>query len=429
MNHRFRRSTQFLVRAEEVIPLGSQTFSKSKAQYPVGFSPLFAQKARGALMWDIDGNKYIDLVSNLASITIGYANKAQNRAVWQQMKRSTGMSLPSKLETIVAEKISALVPSMEMMRFAKNGSDATSAAIRLSRAYTSRDHVAVCGYHGWQDWYIGSTNRNKGVPKVVQGLTHTFSFNDLGSLQRIFDEYGDNLACVVLEPMNRQFPNEGFLQAVVDMCEKNGSICVFDETITGFRFAPGGAQELFGVNPHLSTFGKGIANGYPLSVVGGRKDIMAEMHNIFFSGTFGGELLSLAAANHVLDRHLKNEVTPQLSVNGSELFEQQETILRSHNLSHMLKFTGHASWKFYDWYDIGSVSAVELKTLFAQEMFESGILIIGTNNVSLSHTKRVRNSILDRFNSAIFKIKQALDSNLVRESLKFYPLEPVMKIR
>lgn len=429
MNKRFEKSTQFLPRAEQVIPLGSQTFSKSKAQYPVGFAPLFAERAKGAFIWDIDGNRYVDLVSNLASITIGYADQSQNNYVWRQMKKSVGMSLPSKLETIVAEKISTLVPSMEMMRFAKNGSDATSAAIRLARAYTSRDHVAVCGYHGWQDWYIGSTNRNKGVPNSVQQLTHTFPYDDLESLQKVFDEYGDDLACVVLEPMNRQYPREGFLQTVIEMCEKNGSICVFDETITGFRFTSGGAQQLFNAKPHLSTFGKGIANGYPLSVIGGRKEIMAEMNNIFFSGTFGGELLSLSAADFVLEKHLKDEVAPQLASNGSLITERQEEILSNHDLSDMLRFSGHTSWKFYEWFDVGSVSAQDLKTYFAQEMYENGVLVIGTNNVSLSHNKKAINLILDKFNDAITNIKIALESNSVKERLKFQPLEPVMKIR
>lgn len=425
----FERSTEFLTRAERIIPLGSQTFSKSKAQYPVGFAPLFADKAKGAYLWDVDGNKYVDLVSNLASVTLGYADKAQNQHVWRQMKMSAGMSLPSRLETYVAEKVSELVPSAEMIRFAKNGSDATSAAIRLSRAYTSRDHVVVCGYHGWQDWYIGSTSRRKGVPTSIQALTHTFKYNDLSSLEHVFKEYKDKIACVVLEPMNHTYPIDGFLQSVINLCEQNGAICVFDETITGFRFSEGGAQQLFGVTPHLSTFGKGIANGFPLSVICGRREIMNEMNHIFFSGTFGGELLSLSAADYVLDKHLQNLVIPELTRIGEDLVRHQREIVDKYALSQVLKFSGHPSWIFYEWRDSDKYSAIQLKSLFAQEIFQRGLLLINTNNISLSHKGKASKRILQIFDAALREVKDALESDSVLKRLKYAPLDPVMKIR
>jgi glutamate-1-semialdehyde 2,1-aminomutase len=160
----FVNSVDHLKRAELTIPLGTQTFSKSKTQYPVGVSPLFATKARGAHIWDVDGNKYIDLVNSLAAVTLGYGDGPIEKAVKSQLKKGVTLSLPTKLEAEVSELITNLVPSAEMVRFSKNGTDATSAAIRLARSYTGRDHIIVCGYHGWQDWFIGSTSRNKGVP-------------------------------------------------------------------------------------------------------------------------------------------------------------------------------------------------------------------------------------------------------------------------
>ena len=186
---RYLKSIQHLKRAEETIPLGSQTFSKSRTQYPVGISPHYASKAKGAEIWDLDGNKYIDLVSALASVTLGYSDKKVNRAVKKQLSRGVSMSLPGKLESEVSEMIVEMVPSAEMVRFGKNGSDATSAAIRLARAYTSRDHILVCGFHGWQDWYIGSTTRNKGVPESVSALTHKFEFNNIASFEAILSEF------------------------------------------------------------------------------------------------------------------------------------------------------------------------------------------------------------------------------------------------
>jgi len=283
----YKNSESWLKRAEITIPLGSQTFSKSRTQYPVGVSPLYISRAKGATVRDLDGNSYVDLVNALASITLGYRNRGVDTAIRNQLRKGISFSLPGKLEAEVSEKLVDMIPSAEMVRFGKNGSDATSAAIRISRAYTGRDHVAVCGYHGWQDWFIGSTTRNKGVPKPVSELTHSFKYNDAESLESILVNY--QVAAVILEPMNVSFPNEGFLLRVKELAKKHGAVLIFDETITGFRLSAGGAQELFNVNPDLSTFGKGMANGMPLSAIVGRSEIMKEMENVFFSGTFGGE--------------------------------------------------------------------------------------------------------------------------------------------
>ena len=297
---RYSKSTKFLQRAEKSIPLGSQTFSKSRTQYPVGVSPLFINKANGTYVWDIDGNKYIDLVNSLAAITIGYKNKKIDNSVRKQMKKGSIFSLPGILEAEVAELIIETVPSAEMVRFAKNGSDVTTAAIRLSRAYTGKEEIAFCGYHSWQDWYIGSTSMNKGVPKDVAKLSHRFIYNDIESLRKIFENRPNKIAAVILEPMTSEYPKNIFLSEVKDLAKKNNSILIFDETITGYRYSIGGAQLEFNVTPDLTTLGKGIANGYPLSAIVGKREIMKEIENIFFSGTFGGELLSLAAAKTVI---------------------------------------------------------------------------------------------------------------------------------
>jgi glutamate-1-semialdehyde 2,1-aminomutase len=429
MNTRYLNSTRFISRAEDVIPLGSQTFSKSKAIYPVGEAPLFATKAKDCRIWDVDGNQYIDYVSNLASITLGYAHKGQSKAVKEQISHSVGMSLPSRLETIVAEKIVELVPSVEMVRFAKNGTDATSAAIRLSRAYTNRDHVAVCGYHGWQDWYIGTTNRSKGVPKAIQSLSHPFVYNDIESLRVLFEKYPNQIACVILEPMNREFPTNSFLESVIELCETNGSICIFDETITGFRFAKGGAQELFNVKPHLSTFGKGIANGYPLSVVCGRKEFMKEMENIFFSGTFGGELLSLSAANYVLDLHLIDKVCPNLAEKGEYLAQRITYLIENLNLANIIKFMGHPSWKFLDFADGHGHKATEIKAFLLQELLSEGILFIGTNNMSLAHNERRMNQTIDKYENALSSLAKVLENETLGISLRSPVMEPIIKLR
>lgn len=429
MSDRYRESIEFLARAEAIIPTGSQTFSKSRTQYPVGVSPLFATRANGPYLWDIDGNKFIDLVSNLASITLGYRNPRVDSAVRRQLKYGNGFSLPGPLEAIVAEKIATLVPSAEMVRFGKNGTDATSAAVRLARAYTGRDLVAVCGYHGWQDWFIGSTSRNKGVPKKTASLTLTFKYNDIQSLENLFAKYPKTIAAVILEPMTSEYPIDNFLAKVKKMCERKGAILIFDETITGFRFAKGGAQEEFNVSPHLTTFGKGIANGYPLSVVCGNQEIMKEMENIFFSGTFGGELLSLAAANVVLSMHRKDEVSPRLKEYGDDLSRKLEKLVDQLGMKSLIEIKGHPTWKFLEWREGLGLTVPQLKTYFMQEMFRRGILILSTHNITLAHSKNIRKKIIRSYEEVLDLMNTEISKGSLAAKLEVEPLKPLFKVR
>lgn len=426
---RYENSTNFLSLAEGVIPLGSQTFSKSRTQYPVNVSPLYIDKASGSFVWDIDGNKYVDLVNSLAAITLGYCDSKIDRKVRKQLKSGVIYSLPGKLEFEVAKLITEIVPSAEMVRFGKNGTDATSAAVRLSRAFTGRDHILVCGYHGWQDWYIGTTSRNKGVPQDVQLLTHAFKFNDLESIARLFEKYEGQIAAVIMEPMNSVFPENGFLERIRELCTTNGTVLVFDETLTGFRVAPGGAQEMFGVLPDLTTLGKGIANGFPLSVITGKAEIMREMENIFFSGTFGGELLSLVAAKTVLEMHKNNEICPRLSYWGEELSNIVTEYIEEENLASILRLSGHASWRFLNWSPSEKFSVEEIKTLFMQEMFFNGVLVLNTHNMSTSFGKQELKIVAKAYKITLSKISEGINQGNLRDMLLVPPIIPLFKIR
>ena len=428
-NSRYKNSSEFLMHAESLIPLGSQTFSKSRTQYPVGISPLFMHKAKGCYTWDIDGNKYIDLVCSLASVTLGYQNPIVNAAVRKQLRKGTIFSLPGKLESDVAEQIVDLVPSAELVRFGKNGSDATSAAIRIARAFTGRKIVAVCGYHGWQDWFIGSTSRNKGVPKEISDLTKTFYFNDLHSLNEVFKWNAGNVAAVILEPMNSTWPIQGFLSEIRRLCSESGAVLIFDETITGFRFAKGGAQELFNVIPDLTTLGKGLANGFPLSAVVGKREIMGEMREIFFSSTFGGELLSLAAANEVLRMYQQEDIIGQLTAAGELLNELTNEEIFRNNLHDVLSLSGHPTWKFLNWKNHETATALEIKTYFMQECFKEGILVLGTHNVTTMHTKKIVKEIASAYSKILSRIASKLKGNQLRDSLEVEPLAPLFKVR
>jgi glutamate-1-semialdehyde 2,1-aminomutase len=427
--NRYSKSLEQLTRAEKVIPLGSQTFSKSKTQYPVGISPLFVEKANGAEIWDIDGNNYVDLVSALASVTLGYGDKQVKKAVKKQLKHGVSLSLPTVLESEVAELICRFVPSAEMVRFGKNGSDATSAAIRLARAFTGRDHVIVCGYHGWQDWFIGSTTRNKGVPENVRSLTHTFKYNDIESLRNLFATFPGDIAAVIMEPMNITYPIPNFLESVKTITAENKALLVFDETITGFRFANGGAQSMFGVVPDISTFGKGLANGFPLSAVVGRREIMMQMEEIFFSGTFGGELLSLTAAKSVLERYQIEDVPERLAETGRALLSGVNDLILKFNLKDVLSLTGHPSWVFLNWKGTEIYSADQIRTLFMQEMFRNGVLILGTHNVTLAMDSRIIGKILKAYEKSLLLISQAIDRQDLETQLKVTPLKPLFQVR
>jgi glutamate-1-semialdehyde 2,1-aminomutase len=425
----FENSIKHLAVAEVTIPLGSQTFSKSKTQYPVGISPLYASRAKGAFLWDIDNNKYIDLVNALASVTLGYGDTRVAREVSKQLRKGISLSLPTKLESQVADLLTELIPSAEMVRFSKNGSDATAAAIRIARSYTGRDHVLVCGYHGWQDWYIGSTSRNKGVPSAVSQLTHSFNYNDIDSLIKKLSMLENKVAAVILEPMNREFPKDKFLEQVRELTSKAGAVLIFDEIITGFRFSKGGAQALFNIVPDISTFGKGIANGFPLSAVVGKKEIMLEMENVFLSGTFGGELLSLSAAKSVLERHITEDVCGELFAKGDLLAQLTLDAIDEHNLHSVVDLSGHPTWKFINWRQTNNYSPEEIKTYFMQEIFQHGVLVLGTHNISLSHSKRIIAKIADSYSIVFKKIKQVLEDDNLRDKLRVPPLVPLFKVR
>ncbi len=424
----YKNSELFLERAEKSIPLGSQTFSKSRIQYPVGISPLFIAKAKGCRAWDIDGNEFIDLVSSLASVTLGYNDSRITKAVRKQLSLGVSFSLPGVLEAEVAELIQELVPCAEMVRFSKNGSDATSAAIRLSRAYTGKNQVIVCGYHGWQDWYIGSTTRNKGVPKEVSSLTHKIEFNDLVNLKLILEQNSD-IACLIMEPMNSTYPKENFLTEVKKLTAKHGVILVFDETITGFRFSEGGAQELFGVIPDLATFGKGIANGFPLSAIVGKREIMMEMEEIFFSATFGGELLSLAAAKVVLELHRRKQIVPQLNRIGEALNSGLNEIIVNHKFQETLTLSGHPTWGFLHWHDSNGFENSMIKTYFMQEIFKRGILVLGTHNVNTAMNLDDVAKILDKYDEVIRQLKSDINDGTIINNLKVVPLKPLFQVR
>jgi len=312
--------------------MGTQTLSKSPTQFVQGAHPIFLRRGSGSHVWDVDGNEWVDEPMALGPVLLGYAEPVVDEAIRRQLVDGIVFTQMHPLEVEVAERIAGLCPGVESVRFAKSGSDALSGAIRAARAHTGREVVLVSGYHGWHDWFIGTTTRDAGVPKAVAALTDTFRFDDIDDLRRAFERHRDNVAAVILEPSGATIPSPGYLRSVVDLAAEHGTLSVFDEIITGFRLAPGGARERYGVIPDLSCYGKALGNGMPIAAVAGTWKVMRTFEEVFFSGTHGGEALSLAAARAVLDTVADGTVLASIEARGRRLQEGVIALVEHHGV-------------------------------------------------------------------------------------------------
>lgn len=416
-----------MARANKVIPSCTQTFSKGWTQFVQGVAPIYLARGQGSHVWDVDGNEYIDFPMALGPVILGHNDPDTTAAVQRQIADGVTFSLPHPLEVEVAELLVQMIPCAEMVRFGKNGSDATSGAVRVARAFTGRDLIACCGYHGWQDWYIGTTTRSLGVPTSVRELTKTFVYNDLASLQKIFDEHPRGVACVILEPVGIVEPVDDFLQKVARLTRDHGAVLIFDEVITGFRLAMGGAQEYFGVVPDLACCGKAMANGHPLSAVVGRREIMQLFDEIFFSFTFGGEAVSLAAAKATITKMSTRNVIEHLWRQGRKLQEGYNTLARESGLSAHTQCLGLAPHTVVTFQDASGHDSLELKSLFQQEVMKRGILFGAGFNVCYSHTDEDVEQTLVACREALQILARALESEDVRRFLEGPPVQPVFR--
>ena len=423
------QSNIMLARAEKVIPLGTQTFSKSWLQYPRGISPQHLTHGRNARVWDVDGHQYVDLVCGLLPIILGYCDPDVDEAIREQLYEGITFSLAHSLEIDLAERLVELIPCAEAVRFGKNGSDATSAAVRLARAYTGRDRIAVCGYHGWHDWYIGSTVRNKGVPKAVRELTSVFPYNDIEALHNLLNERKGEFAAVMLEPVGRHEPETGYLEEVREVANRHGALLVFDEVITGFRIALGGAQAYYGVTPDLSAFGKGMGNGMPISAIVGRKDVMKEMEEIFFSGTFGGETLSLAAAIAVIDKMRREPVIDTLWQRGTTLATAVKTAIAHAGMADVMTLSGLPPWTVITFRDHPNARADAVKTLFIREMIKAGTLINSSHNVCYSLSENDLDVVTSGYARALALVSEEIRSGDLESRLGSSIVRPVFSVR
>lgn len=416
-------SQRMLTRSAGLIPAHTQTLAKGPGQYSKGVCPAYLVKGKGALVWDIDGNQYLDYSMGVGPISLGYCYPAVDEAIRNQLENGITFSLMHPLEVEVAELIRDIVPHTESVRFSKTGADVTSAAVRLARAYTGRSNVFCCGYHGWHDWYISVTDRNTGIPVSTKDLTHTFSYNNI---QSVIDGIDNDTAAIILEPMVVEEPRNNFLQDLRSICSDRGIILIFDEMWTGFRLALGGAQEYFGVRADLCTFSKAIANGMPLSVLTGRREIMNLLEEeVFFFTTFGGETLSLAAAKATIMELMKQRVPEDLAIKGKQLQSSINSIAQLRGMDY-LRCVGEPCRTMIA-ISPSAGDPLEIKTFIQQELLRNGILWSGFHNLCYSHTLEDIEYTIQAYGEVLTVLDNAVRCGKVRSLLQGKVLEPVFR--
>ena len=426
LNHDYpviAESDRLYARATGLIPAHTQTLAKGPGQYVNGASPKYIARGKGARVWDVDGNEYVDFQMGIGPLSLGYCNEAVDAAIREQLAKGITFSQMHPLEVEVAELVRAVVPNAEMVRYSKTGCDVTTAAVRLARAYTGKNKVLACGYHGWHDWYIAVTDRDRGIPQAVRDMTHTFAYNDIGSVEESID---DDTACVILEPAVFEAPKDGFLQKARDVCTQRGVVLIFDEMWTGFRFALGGAQERFDVKADLACFSKAVANGMPLALLTGSREIMKLLErDVFFFTTFGGEALSLAAAKATIQEMQANRVPVRLAEQGAKLKAGYNAIAADLGLDYTT--CSGFDCRSIVTFDAKAGNPLEMKSLLQQEMIKRGVLWGGFHNMSFAHTDEEIDHTLAAYRESLAILKRAVQKGAVGETLRGAPVEPVFR--
>ena len=367
-----------------LIPGGAHTYSRGDDTFPSS-APSILSRGKGVAVWDSDGKKFLDWAMALKSVSIGHAETAVDFGAHRLARRGVNMSRPTAEEFELAEILRRHIPSAEMVKFGKNGSDATAAAIRLARAYTGRDLVIrprEDPFLGVHDWFIGSTVMNRGVPQDVARLTLTYPRGDLEALESLFRQNGGKVAAVILEPTISDDTGPLHYKNLKEIVSRNGTILIFDETITGFRYGLAGAQGRLDVVPDLSTFGKAIANGYPLSALVGREEIMRlggidhEENRVFLmSATYGAERSAIGAGIASLKFMERHDVAGALRKTGIALIAKLTSSARDNELSQKFKVAGDPANPFFSFPDENGGQDFVLKTLFMEHFLSKGILL------------------------------------------------------
>ncbi|MGW2660180.1 glutamate-1-semialdehyde 2,1-aminomutase [Nocardia tengchongensis] len=426
----YRRSNDLQARLHDLVPGGAHTYARGADQYPEQMAPILV-RGNGARVWDADGNEYVEYGMGLRSVTLGHGFAPVVDAVARTIADGVNFSRPTELELLAAEDFLSLVPGADMVKFAKNGSDTTTAAVRLARAVTGRETVAICDqpFFSVDDWFIGGTEMNAGIPAAA---TVKFRYNDLESLEDAL--HGDDIACVILEQATALAdPAPGFLEGVRALCDRHGTLLIFDEMITGFRWSAGGAQQLYGVVPDLSCWGKAMANGFPLSALAGKREYMelgglrTDADRVFLlSTTHGPETASLAAFRAVVQTYRSSDPVARMEASGRRLAAGVNAIAADLGIAEHLEVAGRPSCLVFLTRDPEGAASQPFRTLFLQELLDRGVLGQSFVN-SAAHTDADIDHTIDACQSAAKTYRKALEQGTVAGLLAGRPVAPALR--
>lgn len=425
---RIERSLALYRRARERIPGVAQLISRRPTRAAFGVSPIYAQRAKGCRIWDVDGNEYIDWHSGVGPIVLGYCDDEVDAAVCAQIARGTVSSLLDESQVLLAEELVRLIPCAEMVRFCKGGGEACAIAVRIARAHSGRDKVLFCGYHGWHDWYLAANLGGEhlaghlfngieplGVPRALEGTALPFSYGDASELEQLLRAHGDQVACIIMEPMRSSEPPDGYLQAVRALADRHGVLLVFDEVSSGFRIALGGAQEYLGVAPDLSVFAKAISNGYPLGAVVGRRAYMAGVERLFVSSAYWDDAVGTSAGLATLRALQERGAVDHFRRIGA-LFQEQINAV-AQRVGAPVECAGSAAHPHIR-FAVGEADLLKkVQTLFVQENARRGVLLATGLFLNWSHDEEAVEKTAAAVGESLVVIARALETGGVDTAL------------
>jgi glutamate-1-semialdehyde aminotransferase len=422
---KFDRSMEIYKKALDVIPMGTSTFSKNPNLFVIGASPLYIQSAKGCMLYDVDGNEFIDYSMALGPIILGYANAEVNKAAKKGIDEGLVYTVSSPEESMLAERLIGIIPCAEMVRFSKNGSDVCEGAIRLARNYTQKLKImTVGGYHGFHDWFIVSTPRNKGVPKVMAEWILPHNYNDIDAIEKTISAQSNEIAALIMEPVINYEPKPGFLERIRELTEKNNIVLIYDEMKTGFRLHIGGAQKYLNVVPDLAVYAKGLSNGFPLSALAGKKHLMKQFEDesCFFSGSYATEKASLNAALKTLEILERDKVIEQNWKMGDILKRGVRKIINKHNLHEFVNIVGFPPMTHFVMVDYKGFTVNEIRSFVQQECVKRGVLFVGYHHICFAHRKKHIDRTLKVYDEVMSMLKQSLDDGSLRDKIEGKPI-------
>ena len=427
MSTRVPKSMELYGKAKNLIPRLTQLLSRHPEMKALGTSPIYASRAKGCRFWDVDGYEYIDTQGGTGVVSIGYCVEEIDRPAKEQLDKGICYVVNSPLELEFAEILTRVIPSAEMVRYAKGGGEADCMAIRIARAYTGRDKIAFCGYHGWHDWYLAANLADAesldghlrpgvsaaGVPKVLKGTSIPFEYNNLESLRSLLQQNEGQVAAIIMEACREKAPQPGFLEGVRELASKHQAVLIFDEVVTGFRWARGGAQEYFGVTPDVTVLGKAIANGYPLAAVVGKREIMMAVNDTFMSSSNWSETVSLAAGIAIQNFMDEHDFVKHLWDTGEYYQQQLQRISSDAGLN--ISFKGYPPVFSFDF---GEEDHKAVDTLLTQEFAKRGVFG-GTHTYMMYALKKSDiDQVLDAFKEIVPILKAAIHDGRMDELLE-----------